>query len=141
MCRKRFKVPRQPSRHSMNAMRKATAQSERQNTTVQLSPIWMKRAMVPPKLHISADRKTRSMPIRSSRGETAGKAVEDGATGDEAVSVMAGDCQRVAFDTMHQGRQRTASQSRSAKAQNRRDPASGEAWRTSAGIIPGNRRR
>src|SRR5437867_3117661 len=83
MSRKSFKVPRQPSRQSMKAMRKATAQSERQNTTVQLSPAWMKRAMVPPKLHISADRKTSSMPNRSSRGETAGKA-----TRGEAVSVM-----------------------------------------------------
>ncbi len=58
MSRNSRSMPRQPSRQAMKQIRKAAAQTERQNTTVQLSPLSMKRAMVPPKLHSSAERKT-----------------------------------------------------------------------------------
>ena len=50
-----FSVPRRPSRQTMKAIRKAAAQTERQNTTVQLSGASMKRAIAPPKLQKIAD--------------------------------------------------------------------------------------
>ena len=50
MSRNSFSVPRKPSRQTMKPSRKAAAQNERQNTTVQLSGVSMKRAMAPPKL-------------------------------------------------------------------------------------------
>ena len=74
MSRNSFSVPRPPSRNSMKPSRKAAAQKERQNTTVQLSAASMKRAMAPPKLQNSADRKTSRKPMRSSRRETCGAA-------------------------------------------------------------------
>ena len=54
----------------MKAMRKAAAQIDRQNTTVQLSPASMKRAIAPPKLQTIADRQTSTKPMRSSRDGT-----------------------------------------------------------------------
>ena len=66
-----FSVPRRPSRQTMKAIRKAAAQNERQNTTVQLSGASMKRAIAPPKLQTIADRATSTKPMRSSRAETA----------------------------------------------------------------------
>ena len=84
MSRNNLSMPRQPSRQTMKQIRKAAAQTERQNTTVQLSPASMKRAMVPPKLHISADRNTSRKPMRSSRCGT----VEETTLGDDVVSVM-----------------------------------------------------
>ena len=62
-------VPRPPSRRSMKPSRNAAAQSERQKTMVQLSSVSRKRAMAPPKLQNSADRKTSRKPRRSSRCE------------------------------------------------------------------------
>ena len=59
-------MPRKPSRQTMKAIRKAAAQTERQNTTVQLSGASMKRAIVPPKLQQIADRATSTKPMRSS---------------------------------------------------------------------------
>ena len=72
MSRKSFSVPRRPSRASMKPSRKTAAQAERQKMIVQLSGVSMKRAIVPPKLQKSAERKTSRMPMRSSRGETCG---------------------------------------------------------------------
>ncbi len=86
MPRNNCSVPRKPSRQPMKARRKAAAQNERQNTTVQMSSISMKRPMAPPRLHISADRNTRAMPKRSSRRETCGAVASDSGT---AGSVMA----------------------------------------------------
>ena len=78
MSRKSFSVPRPPSRTSMKPSRKAAAQNERQKTIAQLSGVSMKRAMAPPKLQKSAERKTSRKPRRSSRRETCGGAVGRG---------------------------------------------------------------
>src|SRR5688572_8197831 len=86
MSRKSLSVPRPPSRISMKPSRNAAAQKERQNTIAQESGVSRKRAMAPPKLQHSADRKTSASPLRSARRETCGRACgEDGA----AASVMA----------------------------------------------------
>src|SRR5882724_2755415 len=62
MLRNRAMVPRGPSRTSMKAIRNRAAQTDRHNTTVQLSGTAMNRAMAPPKLQVSADAKTRATP-------------------------------------------------------------------------------
>jgi hypothetical protein len=59
MPRKSAIVPRSPSRQSRKASMKAAAQSERQNTMVQLSLASRKRASAPPNDQTTADRKTR----------------------------------------------------------------------------------
>lgn len=123
MPRNNLTVPCQPSRQTMKQIRKAAAQTERQNTTVQLSPASMKRAMAPPKLHISADRNINRKPIRSSRGETAGET----AIGDDAVSVMG-----TAVDDFGAARCATDDKNvphwRNAKTIARRDPADGDGY-------------
>ena len=80
------------------------ATATRQNTIDQASAVSMKRAMVPPKLHISADRNTSRKPTRSSRGEMSGEM----AVGEDAVSVMGYDCRLSRDGMMHNGRQKRA---------------------------------
>ena len=83
MLRNSAAVALGPSRHSMKRSRKDEAKRARQNTTVQLSATWMKRAMVPPKLQVTAEPATSRMPARNSvAGERAGSKV---------ASVMSGD--------------------------------------------------
>lgn len=121
MSRNSLSVPRQPSRQTMKQSRNAAAQTERQNTTVQLSSTLMKRAMVPPKLHISADRNTSRKPIRSSRCG-AGAATR---VGDDAVSVMG-----ATVELLWTGRcardDRKVPCSRNAKAKARGEPETGD---------------
>ena len=69
-------VARGPSRHSMKPSRKVEANTARQNTTVQLSSTGMKRAIVPPKLHVTAAPATSSTPCRKSAVEGSGIACE-----------------------------------------------------------------
>ena len=66
MLRNIDKVALGPSRHSMKSRRKEEAKRARQNTTVQLSSTWMKRAMVPPKLQARAEPATSASPSRNS---------------------------------------------------------------------------
>ena len=54
------------------ALMKMAAQKERQKMIAQLSGVSMNRAMAPPKLQKSAERKTSRKPRRSSRRETCG---------------------------------------------------------------------
>ena len=72
MSRKSLSVPRPPSRISMKPSRNAAAQKERQKTMAQELGVSTKRAMAPPKLQNSADRKTSTKPLRSARRETCG---------------------------------------------------------------------
>ena len=67
MARNRRQVPRRPCCQSMNASKKLLANTERQNTVVQLSVTLRKRAIAPPKLHTVAEPKTSQAP-RTSKG-------------------------------------------------------------------------
>src|SRR4051794_3358169 len=94
MVAKRRAVLRGPSRQTRKSARKAAAQMERRQTIVQLSSVARKRAIVPPKLHTTAEAMTRKMPARSTDGASRGKAAAGEAAAGGALDTKQSPKQR-----------------------------------------------